>query len=84
MSGGINEIKQILFSILRDVVKGHRVTLYGYASLPLQIHRIKKLFLHLSLKNRLGTLEESIGQSGFAMINMRYDTKVSNPMCFHH
>jgi hypothetical protein len=32
----------------------------------------------------LGTLKQPIRQGCLAMIDVRYDTKITNPLSFHH
>ena len=49
-----------------------------------QVHGVEKLILHLSGHDGTGTLEESIGQGCLAMIDVSDDTKITNPLCFHH
>jgi hypothetical protein len=84
MAWGIYEIEQIVLSIRCQIVHRNRMTFDGNAAFALQVHGIQKLFLHFPLHHRLGTLEESVGQSGLAVIDVSDDTKISNPLCFHH
>ena len=60
------------------------MTFDGDAPFALQIHGIEELFLHLPLHHRLGTLEKSVRQCGLAVIDMRDNTKITYPLCFHH
>ena len=39
--------------------------------LALQIHRVKKLILHLALADGVGALQQSITQRGLAMVDVR-------------
>src|SRR6202790_3613778 len=50
----------------------------GDASLPLQIHRVEHLGLHLPRLETAAFLDESIRQSRFAVINMSNDGKVAD------
>jgi len=57
---------------------------YGDASFPFQIHGVEQLIFHLSLEYGLGAFEKPIRQGSLAMINMSDDTKIANPVSFHH
>jgi hypothetical protein len=41
------------------------------APFTLQIHRIQDLIGHFALCERTGSLQKTIGQRGFAMVDMR-------------
>jgi hypothetical protein len=49
---------------------------YGDPSLPLQVHVIQKLLLHLPLLHRASKLQQLIRQCGLAMVNVRDDAEV--------
>jgi hypothetical protein len=54
------------------------MALYGNPSLAFEIHIVKRLFLEVSLTHSSSNLEQSIGQSAFTVVNMRYNTEVSD------
>src|SRR5436190_23884812 len=52
-------------------------------ALALQIHRIKKLILLVALVDRPRGLEQSIRQSGFAVIDVRDDAEIARQFDCH-
>jgi hypothetical protein len=50
----------------------------GDAAFALQFHIIKHLSLKIPVGHRSGDLQKSIGQGAFAMVDMRYNTEVSD------
>jgi hypothetical protein len=54
------------------------VRLDGNASLPLEWHVIKHLVNHLSLGDSTCQFEEAIGESGFAVIDMRDNAEIAD------
>ena len=83
MSRSVDQVEDILLAVV-GVVHLDRVALDGDAAFALQVHGVEKLILHLSGHDGTGTLEESIGQGCLAMIDVSDDTKITNPLCFHH
>ena len=78
MSRCVNQIKNIFFPILRLVYSSDCLRLNGDTSLPLDIHVIQYLLLHLSAGQQTCSLYNSICQSRFAMINMCNNTEISD------
>ncbi len=78
MTGRIDEIQ--LIDLAGDRFERERDALRfdGNAPLPLQIHRVEHLSLHLPRIETAAFLDESIRQSRFAMINMSNDGKVAD------
>jgi len=54
------------------------VALDGYSSLTLKIHIIEHLRLHIFAHHGSGALKQTVGQSGFAMVNMRNNAEISD------
>ncbi len=79
----INQIETIGFSIFGRVAQGHGVSFDGDPALTLQIHGIKKLGLHIPLRDQPSDLQKPIGQRGFSMVHVRNNTKVSDQVRFH-
>ena len=55
----------------------------GNASLPLQIHRVEELLLHLAVGNCAGALDQAVGQRTLAVIDMSDYAEVSNVVEIH-
>ena len=84
MTGSVDQVEQVFVSILGSIGHRNRMTLNGDAAFALEVHGVEKLVLHLSGHDGTGTLEESIGQGRLAVIGVSDDTKITNPVCFHH
>src|SRR5205823_14830880 len=52
-------------------------------SLAIVIHRIEQLVLLVALVNRARRLEQSVRQSGFAMIDVRDDAEIARQLDSH-
>src|SRR5258708_32938756 len=61
----------------------HRMRFDRDPAFALQIHRIKKLILLVALVDRPRRLEQSIGQSGFAVIDVRDDAEIARQFDCH-
>ena len=79
----INQIQLIRLAILRHIYHPHRMRLDGDATLPLQIHRIEHLRLHLPRRQGAGQLQQPVCQRGFPMINVRDYRKVAYVLGIH-
>ena len=77
MAGSVNKVKLIGLAIRSLVVKPHSFGFNCNASLPLQIHLVHHLFLHVPELDCIGYLQQTVGQGGLPMVNMGYDTKVT-------
>ena len=55
----------------------------GDAALPLQVHRVQDLGLHLALGKRPGELQQAVRERGFAMIDVGDDGKVADVCAVH-
>ena len=62
------------------VAHADRVQLDRDSALPLELHRIEHLRLHLARLYGSGGLEEPIGQRRLAVVDVRDDREVSNPL----
>ena len=78
VTGGVNEIQLIDLAVICGVVQLDRAGFNGNAALPLDFHIVQDLLLHVVLGNGIGELQQSVCQSGLAMVNMGNDGKVPN------
>ena len=53
------------------------------APLALQIHRVEKLILHLTLADGVGALQQAITQRGLAMVDVRNNAEISDLRGIH-
>ena len=77
MPGSVNQIEFVFFSFMHDS-HGDGAGFNRNTSLPLKLHIIENLLLHLAFLNCAGMLEHAISQGTLAMIDVRDNAKVSN------
>ena len=74
----IDQIQQIFCSIRSLVIERNRITLDGNAPFTLDIHRVEHLFMQVALRNASAGLNQSVGESRLAVIDVGNNTEVSN------
>ena len=72
----IDQIKNILLPVVRFVHGADRLGLDRDAPLPLQIHVVKYLILHLTAGQQARHLNDAVRQRRFAVIDMCDNTKI--------
>ena len=77
MSGRINEVQKILLAVV-DVFHLNGMALYSNSPLPLEIHVVEHLVLEFPLIYGIGFFKQTIGQGTFPMVDMCYDTEISD------
>lgn len=77
MPGSINQIQNILLSIVK-IVHLNRMAFDRNAPFPFQVHVVKHLCLKVSFRNCVSHLKKAISQGAFPMINMGYDTEITD------
>ncbi len=83
MSRGIDQVQYVGTAVLRDVVHTNGVELDRDAPLPFEVVGVQDLLPHLSLIESVGLFEQTIGECGLAMIDMRDDTEVTDVVEIH-
>ena len=78
MAGGVDQVKFVVLAIFGVIAQRHCMSLNGNAPLPLQVHIIENLLLHISLLHRTGQFQQSVRQSGLAVVNVGNDGKIAN------
>ena len=78
MAGGVDQVKLVVLAVFGVIAQRHRMRLNGNAPLPLQVHIIENLLLHIPLLHRTGQLQQSVRQSGLAVVNVGNDGKIAN------
>ena len=51
-------------------------------ALALQVHIVKQLCLCITVRNSIGIFKQTIGKGTFAVVDMRYDTEITNVLHF--
>ena len=78
MSRSIDQVKDILFSVLRLIYRAYCLCLDGNTAFPLQVHIVQHLCLHLSAGEQTGLLDDAVCQGGFTVIYMCHNTKIAD------
>src|SRR5271156_5492676 len=55
----------------------------GDAALALEIHGVEHLRLHLTLSERAGELEQTVGQGRLAVVDVRNDAEIADVLGVH-
>ena len=77
MARRVNQVQNVIFSIMGVVGQGYGIAFDRDAALPFNIHIVENLILKISLIADTGKLNQTVGKSGLAVINMCDDTEVS-------
>src|SRR5208283_449215 len=64
-------------------MQANALGLDGDAALALQVHGVEHLFVHLALRERAGHFQQAVGKRGFAVVNVRDDTKIAYELWVH-
>ena len=83
MARRINQVKNILLSVLRLIDDSYGLGLNRNSPFPLDIHVIENLRLHFPLCQCSGLLDDAVRESGLSVINMRNNTKISNSVLLY-
>ncbi len=78
MAGRVDQIEVVDLAIAGLVLQRSGLRLDGYPTLFLDVHRVEHLRFHLAFFESAATLDQTIGQRRFAMINVRNDRKISD------
>ena len=83
VAGRVDQIQAIGVAVFRLVVQADAFCLDRDAALALQVHGVEDLFVHFALGKRPGHFEQAVRQRGFAVINVRDDTKIAYELWVH-
>jgi len=83
VAGGVEQVKLVGFAILRGVHHADGVGLDGDAALAFQVHGIEHLGLHFARGERSGQFEQTVGERGFAVIDMGDNREIADEGCVH-
>ncbi len=78
MAGGVDQVERIGVAILGLIGHAHGLRLDGDAALALQIHVVQHLLAHLAQFHHAGFLNQTVGQRGFAVIDVRDNAEIAN------
>lgn len=80
---GVDEVQFIDLAVLGLVAHGDGMGFDGDAPLPLQIHGIEQLLLHVARRDGAGGGQQPIRKRRLPMVNMGDDAEISNVRYFH-
>ena len=83
MAGSIDQIEDIGAAVFRRVIHSDRNEFDRYAPFPFEFHGIENLILHPPLVDRPRSLEKTIGERRFSVIDMCDDAEIPNACSFH-
>jgi hypothetical protein len=75
---GIDEIQKVIPAVFRPIRKRNGLALDRDPPLPLDIHVVQNLVLEVSRVHDPGQLDKPVGQRRFPMIDVCYDTEVTD------
>ena len=76
MSGCIDQIEVIGSAVFGCIRKANGLAFDGNAALPFDVHRVENLIFEIPLGYDMGGLDQTIGQGGFAMVNVGDDAEI--------
>ena len=79
----IDQIELVGVSVFRFVMEANAFCFDSDAALALQVHGVEDLLVHFALRKRSGHFEQAIGKGGFAVIDVRDDTKIADELWVH-
>ena len=77
VAGRVDEVQAVDQAVPRGVLEPRRAGLDRDALLALEVHRIEDLARHLPRVDRVGHLEQAIGERGLAVIDVGDDREVA-------
>jgi len=83
MSGCVDKVELILLPVFGFVLHPHRVGFDSYTPLPFKIHVIEDLILHFLSADSTCQFQKTVGEGGFAVVNMGNNTEISYKICCH-
>ncbi len=80
---GVDHVQDVFFAVL-FVDHADGVCLDGNAAFAFQVHVIEELVHHFVLGDRLGQFNHSVGQGGFAVIDVGDNAKITDIVVLRH
>lgn len=78
MTGCIDQIQIVGFSVVGLIAQFNGFQFDGDAALSFQFHAVQHLRLHLAIGEHTGFFDQAVGQGGFPVINMCNNAEISN------
>ena len=78
MPWGVDKVKLIFFAIGVPIIQRNRLSLNGDTPFTLNVHTIKYLSLHFTVRQSATSLDKAVGKRGFAVVNVGNDGKITD------
>ena len=78
MTGRVDQVEDEAATLAVAIVEAHGLRLDRDPALALDVHGIEDLRLHLAIAQTTGGLNQPVGESRFAVIDVGDDRKVAN------
>ena len=78
MPRGVDEVEVVHLAIAGAIAQRRRLGLDGDATLPLDVHRVEHLRLHLAVRQTAAEVDDPVGQGGFTVVDVGNDREVSD------
>lgn len=75
MAGSINQVERVVLAF-KKIFHLNSMALNGDPSLAFEIHTVENLIFLITFANGMSLLQQLVGQSTFAVVNMGDDTKI--------
>ena len=75
---GIYQVEYVALAFRGLIIHANGVGFDGDAPLPLQVHAVQHLRLHLALIKGAGRLQQAVCQGGFAMVDVGDNAKIAD------
>jgi hypothetical protein len=83
VSGRVDQIQLVSVSVFGLIMQANAFRFDGDAALAFQVHGVEHLLVHFALRQCAGHFEQAVGKRGFAMIDVRDDTKIADELWIH-
>ena len=75
---GVDEIKDVLLPVLRLILEARRLQFDRDAALPLDIHIVEVLFLHIAGLDKSGLLDQAVCKCRLAVVYVGNNAEISD------
>ena len=79
VAGGIDQVERVELTISGLELHARGLQLDGDAPLPLEVHVVQELRLHVPVRHRAGVLQQAIGQGRFPVVDVGNDAEIAEP-----
>jgi hypothetical protein len=80
----VDQVQDVGLTVLGGILDPHRVGLDGDAALTLDIHTVQELRLHVALGHRARHLDQTVGEGGFAVVDVGHDREIADAVKLGH